>query len=95
MLFAKESGPTSFSSLGVIKKALGTRRVGHTGTLDSFAEGLLVVLVGSERVIEEMVGNNYITVRYTALCQRILEQSEAPAASVFPETFGEPFGEDS
>ncbi len=55
----------------------------------------LVVLVGSERVIEEMVGNNYITVRYTALCQRILEQSEAPAAPVFPETFGEPFGEDS
>ena len=54
----------------------------------------LVVLVGSERVIEEMVGNNYITVRYTALCQRILEQSEAPAAPVFPETFGEPFGED-
>ncbi len=55
----------------------------------------LVVLVGSERVIEEMVGNNYITVRYTALCQRILEQSEAPAAPVFPETFGESFGEDS
>ena len=55
----------------------------------------LVVLVGSERVIEEMVGNNYITVRYTALCQRILEQSEAPAAPVFPETFGEPFGEDA
>ena len=55
----------------------------------------LVVLVGSERVIEEMVGNNYITVRYTALCQRILEQSEAPAAPVFPETFGEPFGEDT
>ena len=54
----------------------------------------LVVLVGSERVIEEMVGNNYITVRYTALCQRILEQSEAPADPVFPETFGEPFGED-
>ena len=46
MLFAKEAGPTSFSSLGVIKKALGTGKVGHTGTLDSFAEGLLVVLVG-------------------------------------------------
>ena len=46
MLFAKASGPTSFSSLGVIKKALGTGKVGHTGTLDSFAEGLLVVLVG-------------------------------------------------
>ena len=46
MLFAKASGPTSFSSLGIIKKALGTGKVGHTGTLDSFAEGLLVVLVG-------------------------------------------------
>lgn len=46
MLFAKEAGPTSFASLGVIKKALGTGKVGHTGTLDSFAEGLLVVLVG-------------------------------------------------
>ena len=46
MLFAKAAGPTSFSSLGVIKKALGTGKVGHTGTLDSFAEGLLVVLVG-------------------------------------------------
>lgn len=46
MLFAKEAGPTSFSSLGVIKKALSTGKVGHTGTLDSFAEGLLVVLVG-------------------------------------------------
>lgn len=46
MLFAKVAGPTSFSSLGVIKKALGTGKVGHTGTLDSFAEGLLVVLVG-------------------------------------------------
>lgn len=46
MLFAKAAGPTSFSSLGIIKKALGTGKVGHTGTLDSFAEGLLVVLVG-------------------------------------------------
>ena len=46
MLFAKAAGPTSFSSLGIIKKALGTGKVGHTGTLDRFAEGLLVVLVG-------------------------------------------------
>lgn len=46
ILFSKEAGPTSFSSLGVIKRALSTGRVGHTGTLDSFAEGLLVVLVG-------------------------------------------------
>ena len=45
--YAKHSGITSFASLGCIKKALRTKKVGHTGTLDSFAEGLLVVLTGS------------------------------------------------
>ena len=46
ILYAKRSGMTSFSSLWSVKKALGTDKVGHTGTLDSFAEGLLVVLSG-------------------------------------------------
>jgi tRNA pseudouridine55 synthase len=30
----------------VVRRSLGTRRVGHTGTLDPFAEGLLVMVVG-------------------------------------------------
>ena len=47
VLFAKPSGQTSFNSLFTIKKALSTKKVGHTGTLDSFADGLLVVCVGS------------------------------------------------
>ncbi len=47
ILYAKRSGLTSFSSLWSVKKSLGTDKVGHTGTLDSFAEGLLVVLTGS------------------------------------------------
>ena len=46
ILYAKRSGITSFSSLWSVKKALETDKVGHTGTLDSFAEGLLVVLTG-------------------------------------------------
>lgn len=46
MLLSKFSGITSFSSLGAVKKVFRTGKVGHTGTLDSFAEGLLVVLVG-------------------------------------------------
>ncbi|MBO7637412.1 MAG: tRNA pseudouridine(55) synthase TruB, partial [Treponema sp.] len=45
--FTKTPGLTSFSSLWSIKHALNTDKVGHTGTLDSFAEGLLVVLTGS------------------------------------------------
>lgn len=47
ILFAKQPGETSFSSLFSIKRALGTQKVGHTGTLDSFACGLLVVCAGS------------------------------------------------
>lgn len=46
LLLAKRSGRTSFASLAAVKRALGTGRVGHTGTLDSFADGLLVVLAG-------------------------------------------------
>ncbi len=46
VLLAKKSGPTSFSALNSIKKALGTAKVGHTGTLDSFAQGLLVACTG-------------------------------------------------
>ena len=46
VLFAKQPGPTSFSSLWAVKLALNTTKIGHTGTLDSFADGLLVVCVG-------------------------------------------------
>lgn len=46
VLLAKQSGKTSFSSLWDIKHSLNTDKVGHTGTLDSFADGLLVVLTG-------------------------------------------------
>lgn len=44
--FAKQSGMTSFTSLRQVKLALGTKKIGHTGTLDSFADGLLVLLSG-------------------------------------------------
>lgn len=46
VLLAKKNGLTSFSSLWSVKHALKTEKVGHTGTLDSFADGLLVVLTG-------------------------------------------------
>lgn len=46
VLLCKRPGITSFDSLYQIKRAFKTRKVGHTGTLDSFATGLLVVCVG-------------------------------------------------
>lgn len=54
VLLAKKPGLTSFSSLHSIKKALGTNKVGHTGTLDSFAQGLLVVCTGR---LTKLAGN--------------------------------------
>lgn len=46
LLLDKPSGPTSHDVVRRVRKAVGTRAVGHTGTLDPFATGLLVVLVG-------------------------------------------------
>ncbi|PKL06246.1 MAG: tRNA pseudouridine(55) synthase TruB [Spirochaetae bacterium HGW-Spirochaetae-9] len=46
LLFDKPAGSTSFAALGGFRKAYPGARVGHTGTLDSFATGLLVVVVG-------------------------------------------------
>jgi tRNA pseudouridine55 synthase len=46
LLLCKHPGYTSFESLGPVKKALGSGKVGHTGTLDKFASGLLLVLAG-------------------------------------------------
>lgn len=43
---AKPAGPTSHDVVDVVRRVLGVRRVGHLGTLDPFAEGLLVLVVG-------------------------------------------------
>lgn len=46
VLLDKPAGVTSFAALGALKRALGSGRVGHAGTLDPFATGLLVALTG-------------------------------------------------
>ena len=46
MLVDKPAGLTSHDVVQRVRLALKTRAVGHTGTLDPFATGLLVVLVG-------------------------------------------------
>lgn len=54
VLLAKKPGFTSFTSLNSVKKAFNTTKVGHTGTLDSFAQGLLVVCCGK---LTRLAGN--------------------------------------
>jgi tRNA pseudouridine55 synthase len=45
LLVDKPHGPTSHDVVAKVRRKLGTRRVGHAGTLDPAATGLLVVLV--------------------------------------------------
>jgi len=42
----KPAGPTSHDVVDRVRRALGLRRVGHTGTLDPFATGVLPVCLG-------------------------------------------------
>ena len=46
MLVDKPAGMTSHDVVQRVRRMLGTRAAGHTGTLDPFATGLLIVLVG-------------------------------------------------
>ena len=46
MLVDKPAGVTSHDVVNDARRALRTRRIGHAGTLDPFATGLLVLLVG-------------------------------------------------
>ena len=46
LLLDKKMGLTSFDSLARVKEVFATGKVGHIGTLDKFASGLLLVLVG-------------------------------------------------
>lgn len=46
LLVDKKCGPTSFDVVEALRKATGIRKVGHTGTLDPLAEGLLLLCTG-------------------------------------------------
>lgn len=42
----KPAGITSFDAVQAVRRLVGVRRVGHAGTLDPFATGLLIICVG-------------------------------------------------
>ena len=47
LLIEKPRGMTSHDVVEVVRRKLGVRRIGHTGTLDPMADGLLILLVGA------------------------------------------------
>jgi len=46
LIINKPAGPTSHDIVDKIRNISGAKKVGHTGTLDPFAEGILILLVG-------------------------------------------------
>lgn len=53
VVVAKEPGPTSHDIVALVRRLSGARRVGHGGTLDPFAAGVLPVFLGhATRLVE-------------------------------------------
>lgn len=55
LLLYKQKGPTSFETIEKLKKKFNLKKVGHCGTLDPLAEGLLIALINNATKI-----NNFL-----------------------------------
>ena len=51
----KPVGPTSHDVVARVRKIFGIRQVGHTGTLDPFASGLLIICMGKATRLSEYI----------------------------------------
>src|SRR5262245_13322667 len=59
LVIDKPEGMTSDDVVARVRKILGTRRVGHAGTLDPFATGVLVVCVNrATRLVQFLTGDD-------------------------------------
>jgi tRNA pseudouridine55 synthase len=58
LVVAKPVGPTSHDIVGLIRRLSATKRVGHGGTLDPFASGVLPIFLGkATRLVEYHLGD--------------------------------------
>lgn len=55
IIIDKPKGKTSHDIVGILRKKFGTRRVGHTGTLDPLATGVLPVCIGNATRAADML----------------------------------------
>jgi tRNA pseudouridine55 synthase len=59
LVVAKPPGPTSHDVVALLRRLAATRRIGHGGTLDPFASGVLpLFLGGATRVVEYHLGDD-------------------------------------
>lgn len=55
LLVDKAPGMTSHDVVAIVRRQLGTRKVGHCGTLDPLATGLLIVVLGRGTKIQDLL----------------------------------------
>lgn len=55
IIIDKPKGKTSHDIVGILRKKFGTRKVGHTGTLDPMATGVLPVCIGNATRAADML----------------------------------------
>ncbi len=101
LLIDKPTGMTSHDVVAIVRKKLGVKKVGHAGTLDPLATGLLIILVGREytkRQAEFMEGEKVYTVtgKLGVLSDtydiegKILGNRQEPARNAQPELLRKP-----
>jgi tRNA pseudouridine55 synthase len=98
LLCDKPAGITSHDVVGAVRRALGLRRVGHAGTLDPFATGLLLVLVGRatrvQRFLMELPKAYEVVARLGAVSTTGDPEGEITVTGVLPsDPFVLPTGE--
>ena len=71
-LVDKPVGPSSFRMVQLVRRALSIKKVGHAGTLDPFASGLLIICVGrpATRLISQFMDGSK---RYEAVLRLGIE----------------------
>ena len=71
-LVDKPVGPSSFRMVQLVRRALSIKKVGHAGTLDPFASGLLIICVGrpATRLISQFMNGHK---RYEAVLRLGIE----------------------
>jgi len=58
LIIDKPSGKTSYDVIRDVKKLLGTKKVGHAGTLDPLASGVLVICVNEATKLAQFFSND-------------------------------------
>ncbi|MCD4826157.1 MAG: tRNA pseudouridine(55) synthase TruB [Acholeplasmataceae bacterium] len=57
LLVNKPIGMTSHDVVSIIKRKLNVKKIGHTGTLDPFASGLLILCIGKATKLADLFQN--------------------------------------